>query len=223
MNKKMLLSLFAPALFLVPVRAQQAQEEERVKIPFEFPAYREATVTMMFGSKKQVEGNIYLDGSKFYYLRNGKPIEADLFNIHRIQFGDTVYIPVDTMAARIVAQKGDNMLVCLKTIDRRKMQGRNDAPGSDKRGEGMAYFQLDMFSSMGFMELNNMEEEKNARLFPLKREYYYFLNGQLVPAKEGNVMKRYDKAQRKSLRVITENRRWSWKDENSLVQLLEYL
>lgn len=202
-------------------KAQQAQVEERTKIPFEYPSYRDATITMMFGSKKQVKGNIYLDGSKFYFLQDNQPIEANLYNINRIQFGDTLYMPVDTVAARIVAQKGNNMLVCIKTIDVKKMKGRSD--GDDKRGEGMAYFQLDMLSNMGFMELNNMEEEKKAMTFPLKKEYYYFLNGQKVPAKEAPIMKRYDKAQRKSLRVITENRQWSWKDENSLKQLLEFL
>ena len=175
-------------------QAQQVQIDERTKTPYEYKAYRDATITMMFGSKKQVKGNIYLDGSKFYFMQGNKPIEASLHNINRIQFGDTVYMPVDTMAARIVAQKGNNMLVCIKTIDRQRMTGRNDGKeGSDKRGEGMAYFQLDMLSAMGFMELNNMEEEKKALTFPLKREYYYFLDGQKVPAKEGPVMKRYNK------------------------------
>lgn len=222
--KKTLLSLCLISSLFSPLYAQQAQEEERTPIPFEYPAYRDVTLTMMFGSKKQVKGNIYLDGSKFYFLQDGKPIEANLYNINRIQFGDTLYIPVDTMAARIVAQDGNKMLVCIKTIDKKKMQGRNDARGeNDRRGEGMAYFQLDMLSSMGFMELNNMEEEKKAKMFPLKREYFYFLDGQRVPAKESPIMKRYDKTKRKSLRVITENRRWSWKDENSLKQLLEYL
>lgn len=222
--KKPLLSFMLAFTLYPAAQAQQVQIDERTKTPYEYKAYRDATITMMFGSKKQVKGNIYLDGSKFYFMQGNKPIEASLHNINRIQFGDTVYMPVDTMAARIVAQKGNNMLVCIKTIDRQRMTGRNDGKeGSDKRGEGMAYFQLDMLSAMGFMELNNMEEEKKALTFPLKREYYYFLDGQKVPAKEGPVMKRYNKAQRKSLRVVTENRSWSWKDENSLKQLLEFL
>lgn len=222
---KKALTLLLLAISLHPtVRAQHSPTDERTRIPFEYPAYRDATITMMFGSKKQVKGNIYLDGSKFYFMKDDKPIEADLYNIHRIQFGDTVYMPVDTMAARIVAQKDNNMLVCIKTIDIQRMKGRNDGKGGDdRRGEGMAYFQLDMLSSMGFMELNNMEEEKKAKMFPVKREYYYFLNGEKVSAKENPVLKRYDKATRKSLRVITENRSWSWKDENSLKQLLEFL
>lgn len=222
--KKTFLSLCLISSIFPALYAQQAQEEELSKIPFEYPGYRDATVTMMFGSKKQVKGNIYLDGSKFYFLQGKKPIEADLYNINRIQIGDTTYMPVDTMAARIVAQVGNKMLVCIKTIDKKKMKGRNDARGeNDRRGEGMAYFQLDMLSAMGFMELNNSEVEKKAKLFPLKKEYFYFLDGQKVPAKENPVMKRYDKAKRKSLRVITENRMWSWKDENSLKQLLEFL
>lgn len=223
MRRTLLLPL---ALLSFPLlsRAQQIQEEERTKIPYEYPAYRDAAITMMFGSKKQVKGNIYLDGSKFYFMQGKRPIEADLFNVSRIQFGDTVYIPIDTVAARIVAQLDNKMLVCVKTIDKDKMKGRNDnRNGTDKRNEGMAYAQIDMLSAIGFIELNNSEEEKKAKMFPLKREYYYFIDGQKIPAKEGPVMKRYDKATRKSLRVITENRNWSWKDENSLRQLLEFL
>ena len=46
------------------------------------------------------------------------------------------------------------------------------------------------------------------------------LDGDIVPAKERPVLSRYDKARRKELRVTTENRFWSWKDEKSLIKLL---
>ena len=49
------------------------------------------------------------------------------------------------------------------------------------------------------------------------------IDGQWVPAKEGTVMGRYDRAKRLMLRGMTENRYWSWTDEKSLVQLLPLL
>ena len=109
------------AFCCLEVQGQQAQEEETSPIPYAFPRYREATVTMMFGSKKQVLGNIYLDGSKFYFLQDSVPIEASLGNIHRVAFGDTLYMPVDNMLARIVAEDSAKMLVCVRTIDKYKM------------------------------------------------------------------------------------------------------
>ena len=86
----------------------------------------------------------------------------------------------------------------------------------------MAFFQLDMFSSMGFIELSPENIDKT-KLFPLKREYFFIIDGEIIPAKERPVMKRYTKAQRKVLKGMTENRFWSWKDEQSLAQLLKLL
>ena len=223
MRKSFIIYLITLLYCSLPIMAQQVQEYETTYIPYAFPQYRKATVTMMFGSKKEVMGNIYLDGSKFYFLKDSVSIEASLSNIHRVAFGDTLYMPVDTMLARIVAEDSNKMLVCIRTIDKYKMKGCNDGiHGEDKRGEGMAYFQLDMFSSMGFIELNS-DQTDHSKLFPLKREYFYILNGEIVPAKERPVMKRYTKAQRKVIKGMTENRFWSWKDENSLIQLLELL
>lgn len=75
---------------------------------------------------------------------------------------------------------------------------------------------------MGFIELNPENIDKT-KLFPLKREYFFILDGEIIPAKERPVMKRYTKAQRKILKETTEDRFWSWKDEESLVKLLKLL
>ena len=205
--------------------AQQAPEEERTLIPYEYPQFRDATVTMMFGSQKQVKANIYLDGSKFYFMNGKKAIEADLSNIRQVQFGDTTYIPQDTIMARIVVQDSTKMLICIKTIDKYKMTGRNDGFGGlDQRGEGLPFFQLDnMMGSIGMIELNDGDAQKQAKTFPLKRTYYFIINGEKVPAKESRIMRRYSKEQRKVLKGITENRHWSWSDERSLAQLLGFL
>lgn len=219
-----ILFMILVSFLCLPISGQQVQEEETTPIPYAFPQYRKATVTMMFGSKKEVMGNIYLDGSKFYFLKDSIAIEANLSNISRVAFGDSVYMPVDTSLARIVATKDNNkMLICIQTIDKYKMKGSNDGiHGVDKRGEGMTFFQLDMFSAMGFIELDPGNID-NSRVFPLKREYYFIIDGEIIPAKERPVMKRYTKAQRKVLKGMTENRFWSWKDEQSLVQLLGLL
>ncbi len=219
--KTFILSLSAVLLCHPGLHAQQAPIDERTPIPYEYPAFREATVTMMFGSRKQVKGNIYLDGSKFYFMQEGKAIEADLGNIHRVQFGDSLYIPVKDEMAYIVAEDSGKMLVCVKTIDKYKMEGRKDGfGGRDQSGEGLPFFQLDANGILGMIELNNTEVQEKAGLFPLKREYYFLLDGEIVPAKERPLMSRYDKARRKLLRGMTENRFWSWKDEKSLAQLL---
>ena len=219
--KTFILTLATALLSPLALLAQQAPIDERTPIPYEYPSFRDATVTMMFGSKKQVKGNIYLDGSKFYFMQDGKAIEADPFNIHRVQFGDSLYIPIQEAMGLIVAEDSGKMLVCVKTIDTYKMKGRKDGfGGRDQSGEGLPFFQLDVNGVLGMVELDNSEAREKAKLFPLKREYYFLLDGHIVPAKERPVLSRYNKAQRKVLRGVTENRFWSWRDEKSLVQLL---
>ena len=206
--KTFVLTLTAALLFPLTLHAQQAPIDERTPIPYEYPAFRDATVTMMFGSRKHVKGNIYLDGSKFYFMQDGKAIEADPFNIHRVQFGDSLYIPIKDAMALIVAEDSGDI-------------GRKDGfGGRDQSGEGLPFFQLDVNGVLGTVELDNSEAREKAKLFPLKREYYFLLDGDIVPAKERPVLSRYDKARRKELRVTTENRFWSWKDEKSLIKLL---
>lgn len=209
----------------VGATAQQAPEEERTLIPYEYPQFRDATVTMMLGSKKKVKANIYLDGSKFYFLQGKRAIEADLHNVRQVEFNDTVYIPKDSVMARIVAQDSNKLLICIKTIDKYKMAGKNDGFGGlDQRGEGLPFFQLDnMMGSISMIELNDGDAQKQAKTFPLKRTYYFILDGETVPAKESRIMRRYSKAERKVLKGITENRHWSWSDERSLAQLLGFL
>lgn len=211
-------------LSVTTLQAQTLQEEEYASIPYEFTQYRDATVTMRLGSRKQVKGNIYLDGSKFYFLQNDKPIEAALANILQIQFGDSIYIPKDTMIAQVVARDSTKMLACIKTIDVYQMKGSNDGfSGADRRSEGLDFFQLEFLGITSTISLNNEETKEKARHFPLKREYFYILDGEWIPAKERPVMQRYSKAERKVLKVLTEYRRWSWNDEKSLIQLLELL
>ncbi len=222
--KTFILTVLAGWFCCAALSAQQAQEEERTAVPYEYPAFREATVTMMFGSRKNVKANIYLDGSKFYFMQDDKPIEADLSNIHRVAFGDSIYMPVDNRMARIVAEDSSKMLVCVRTIDLYEMKGRSDGfGGRDQSGEGLPFFQIDINGVLGMVELNNSEAQEKARMFPLKREYFFLLDGDIVPAKERPVMSRYSKTERKRLRELTENRFWSWRDENSLVQLLHIL
>ena len=219
--KTFILTLATALLSPLALLAQQAPIDERTPIPYEYPSFRDATVTMMFGSKKQVKGNIYLDGSKFYFMQDGKAIEADPFNIHRVQFGDSLYIPIQEAMGLIVAEDSGKMLVCVKTIDTYKMKGRKDGfGGRNQSGEGLPFFQLDVNGVLGTIDLDNSEAMEKAGKFPLKREYYFLLDGDIVPAKERPLLSRYDKARRKELRVTTENRFWSWKDEKSLIKLL---
>lgn len=217
-------TLLASLLCCTVLHAQQAQEEERTPIPYEYPAFKDATVTMMFGTQKHVKGNIYLDGSKFYFMQEDKNIEADLGNIRQVSFGDTLYVVMNQMMARVVARDSSKMLVCVKTIDTYEMEGRKDGfGGRDQSGEGLPYFQVDINGVLGMIELNNAPDREKARQFPLKRDYYFILDGDIVPAKEQPVLGRYDEFRQQVLKGLTENRFWSWKDERSLAQLLQLL
>ncbi len=131
---------------------------------------------------------------------------------------------MNQMMARVVARDSSKMLVCVKTIDTYEMEGRKDGfGGRDQSGEGLPYFQVDINGVLGMIELNNAPDREKARQFPLKRDYYFILDGDIVPAKEQPVLGRYDEFRQQVLKGLTENRFWSWKDERSLAQLLQLL
>lgn len=214
--KALLLSVLVLISGCPALMAQQAPVDERTATPYEYPAFKDATVTMMFGSRKHVKGNVYLDGSKFYFMQGQTSIEADLSNIRSIRFGDSLYVPVNaTTVGYVVAQDSNKMLVCVRTIDQYEMNER------DKHSEGLAFAQLEGFS--GVLEMDNREAMERAKKFPVQREYLFRIDGQWIPAKEGPVLDRYDRSKRLMLRGMTENRYWSWTDEQSLAQLLPLL
>lgn len=218
MSSRQIIALGLVLLASLQVRAQQAQIDEWWPQPYEYPTFREAIVSMRFGSKKVVQGNIYLYGSKFYFINRGRAIEAALGNVRSITIGDSTYLPIDTIVARVVAQDSTKMLLCVHTIDTKRMKGHLAASaGDDKNSEGLPYVNIE---GLGILEQNDTEEREKSKMFPLKREYYYMLDGQLIRAKEGTVMRRYSKEERKRLKQLTENRHWSWHDEQSLAALL---
>lgn len=219
MNKKIGV-LLCLAFFAMGTAAQQNQEKENVKVPYAYTKYQDATLTFLFGSKKKVMANIYYDGSRLYYLQDSIPMQADLHNIVKAEFPDATYLAMDSMMARLVAEKDGKRLLCVKTIDVPNMIGRDDGM-HDKKGEGLPFFQLEGF---GILDMAGTEPVNQKTLFPIVRSYYVtFPDGSIVPAKDRYLKKRYKGEKRKQFVMFTEDRFWSWNDEASLVKLLDIL
>jgi hypothetical protein len=220
MLRKFFLSLLLIAT-TIPGWAQQNQVQETTKIPYAYNKYQDATLTMLFGSKKKVQANIYYDGSRLYFLKDSVPMQATLNNIIKADFPDATYIAVNDFMAKVVAVKDEKMLLCVKTIDKDAMRGRDDGM-HDRKGEGLPFFQLEGFGMIDMAGTDVAYAKENAQ-FPIMRTYYIrTADGTVLPAKESILKKRLTGDKKKQFKIFTENRLWSWKDEDSLKQLLDF-
>ena len=58
---------------------------------------------------------------------------------------------------------------------------------------------------------------------PLCDTYYFSVKGRIIRANETEFKKVMDPGQKQAFKVLMGNRFWSWKDEESLKMLLDFL
>ena len=114
MKQQFVILLFA-LLSALPASAQQALVMKRSQTPLLYPEFREAKILQPFGRFVTAKANIFLKDGSLVYLddKTGKVMRAYVSNIIGVNFGDSVrYLKVDSVMARVVAEKNYNYLLC---------------------------------------------------------------------------------------------------------------
>ncbi len=194
--------------------AQQQREDRRSKTQFAFPEFKDAKVLQPFGRFVKAKANILLLKSTLCYMEGDKVKEAYVKNILGVEFDSVKYVKVDSVMARVVATKGYNRLVCVTTIDREQYEAETQG------GENLPYFFME--NSGVFLDLDP-ERQQLPKGLPLKDKYYFVCKGQTVAANERNIKKLVRPDMKRAFKSLMADRWWSWKDEESLRQLLDYL
>lgn len=200
--------------------AQQAQEDLRTDRQLVFPHFREAKVLQTFNRSIKVKANIMYRNAALCFIdeSDGKIRQAFTNNIVGVEFDSIRYVKVDTVSmGLVVAEQGYNRLLAVTTIDMKRYKeltgGNTDLP----------FVSLDM-GGMGmdqFIDLSGAEQQAN-KGYPLRRDYFFYLKGRIVPAKERLIKKEVDPKMKTAFKNLMADRWWSWKDEKSLSQLLMY-
>lgn len=216
MKRFILLSVCTLLAFVV--QAQQNQKLQRVQSALLFEGWPDATVVQSFNRKLKTKANIFLkDASLVYRNNDGKVMKAHLTkNILGVNFGDSLrYLKIDeTSLGKVIAQKGYNYLLCKTSVNMPLYREETDG------GKGMDYF--DMPDNNVFLNLDS-EKRDDEQGIPLMNTYYFSIMGTVIPATESEFKNFVSKDQMQAFKVLKENRFWSWKDEESLKMLFDFL
>lgn len=201
--------------------AQQQQEELRSNSQLVFPEFREGRVLQSFGRSVKAKVNILYRNAALCYLdtTDNKIKQATNNSIWGVEIDSIRYVKVkDQRMGRVLAEQAGKQLLCVTTIDLPRYKELTMG------GVDMPFFEIDMggFGYDQFMDLSNNEQASN-KGYPLKREYYFMLEGEAVPANFKMLKDHVKPELRTAFKRQTEDQWWSWKDDKSLEKLLMFL
>ena len=213
--KKTILFLFALLWVSGATMAQQAQVERRSKIPFANKDFKDGNIEFAFGKDKIYKANIFLKDASLLYKNDTTVMKANLFGVISVDFGDALYRKTGDRMGKVIEQKGEVFLTVVTTIDTDRM--REDA----RSGRNSTFLDLPEFNL--FIDTNaDYWAEGEGSSWPLKDEYFFVVKGEAIPAAEKIVKKSIRADKRNDFKELMKNRKWSWKDANSLKVLVDY-
>lgn len=213
--KKTILFLFALLWVSGATMAQQAQVERRSKIPFAYKDFKDSNIEFAFGKDKIYKANIFLKDASLLYKNDTTVMKANLFGVISVDFGDALYRKTGDHMGKVIEQKGEVFLTVVTTIDTDRM--REDA----RSGRNSTFLDLPEFNL--FIDTNaDYWAEGEGSSWPLKDEYFFVVKGEAIPAAEKIVRKSIRADKRNDFKELMKNRKWSWKDANSLKVLVDY-
>lgn len=213
--KKTILFLFALLWVSGATMAQQAQVERRSKIPFAYKDFKDGNIEFAFGKDKIYKANIFLKDASLLYKNDTTVMKANLFGVISVDFGDALYRKTGDRMGKVIEQKGEVFLTVVTTIDTDRM--REDA----RSGRNSTFLDLPEFNL--FIDTNaDYWAEGEGSSWPLKDEYFFVVKGEAIPAAEKIVKESIHADKRNDFKELMKNRKWSWKDANSLKVLVDY-
>lgn len=213
--KKTILFLFALLWVSGATMAQQAQVERRSKIPFAYKDFKDGNIEFAFGKDKIYKANIFLKDASLLYKNDTTVMKANLFGVISVDFGDALYRKTGDRMGKVIEQNGEVFLTVVTTIDTDRM--REDA----RSGRNSTFLDLPEFNL--FIDTNaDYWAEGEGSSWPLKDEYFFVVKGEAILAAEKIVKKSIRADKRNDFKELMKNRKWSWKDANSLKVLVDY-
>ena len=209
-----ILSLLLAACMAAGAWGQQSQELQRTQSIFAFPTFQEAKVLQSFGRFTKARVNILLKNSTLCFLDSTTVKEAYVSGVTGVQFDSVRYMKIgEKQMARVVAQKGYNFLLCVTTIDQKRLKAETEG------GDNLPFLEI---PDAGFFYEIDGQTFTFKQGYPLQKKYYFNLKGTVVPANETVIKKHVREEMRTAFRNLMGDRFWSWNDEASLTQLFTY-
>ena len=218
MKIKHLLTLTLLLLLPSSLFAQQSRKQVRSATPFANTEFKRAKIIQAFGKFVWAEANIYLKDASLCFIENDTIKKAYVDKVFAVQFDSATYRKVENQQmGLVVAEKNYNSLVRVRTIDMKQYTEEHD--GTQNAG----FLDFDGIGRMqsSFIDLHN--EVFLEKGFPVKDKYYFIIKGKCVVANESHVEREISKQHMDDFKKLMRDQWWSWRDEESLKKLLEFL
>ena len=196
----------------------QLIEEVRSETVFHFNDFKKAKVIQPFGRFIEVEANVLLKDASLCFVENDTIKKAFLDKVIAVQFDSVEFRTIDKrMLGQVIAIKNYNYLVRVRTIDMERYTAENDG------SENGAFFEFDGVGRgrSEFIDLDSDIYRKSG--YPLKDKYYFIVKGRPVVASESHVRREISSWSMDRFKTLMNDRWWSWRNEESLIMLLELL
>lgn len=215
--KSKILSLCLMLWCSLTVWGQQQQSQLRSVSPFHFEEFQDAKVLQPFGRYIKTRANIFLKDGTLLFIQDNNILQANVQNVLGVAFDTVLFLKVnDNQMGRVVHEKNYNYLLCVTTIDMEKL-------GAEQSGSEDPDF-LEIPDAGVFINIENesfkRDEDKG---YPLKKKYYFKIRDKVIPANESHFKKVVRTDKKKEFKALMNNKRWSWWDETSLIQLFDYI
>lgn len=219
--KKILLSLFGMCLFVF-VSAQTYTPNTRW--PYLFENFTDGTIYFSGNKKTSAQLNIHLWGNVLHYVSNdGRIFETTDRNIIWVEIGADVFLYGDNQLMRLVAEKGNNVLLCLRTGDFDSMNAGTGAYGASLNSSAATDLSSLDLGGLDKPALAKMQEEKNTgRDIPMRNTYYYVINGHLVEATKKDMTRFIGEEKEDVWKSFLKTNKIKWKKEDSLKKVLDF-
>lgn len=193
----------------VTASAQVAPSKSQISTAF--PQFKSATIVLTDGRVlRQGTSNVFLKNSKLVYKHLGKVLEANMDVIDRVDFGDRVYLKMDSALMYIVDSVKSNLLLCKSVID---MDAYNRNMVNNRQVTN-----LDI-NTMVSVTTTDLSSESDL-IYPISNNYYFWIDGKLIKAHERSLSRELPKEKRHLLKAIIYEPGFSWLDVKYLSRIL---
>lgn len=195
------------------------------KWPYIYEEFQDGTVYFQNDQKtKTMKLNVHLQNSTLHYLDGNSILQSNPRGIEKVQIGNDTFIYMNGLLVHQLSSLDNVALVKLTKADFKALtKGTTGAYGMST--EVSATNDLSSIQLSGSVNLNHTQmklERSEGKDLPLINEYYFIFGDKVVEATRKDVEKSLGEDGKTKLKAFVKQNKIKWKDEVSLIKLLEF-
>lgn len=220
--KKFFVTLF---FVLTTLTVVGQRYEPNTKWPYIYDDFISGNIYFDGNKKTSLKLNIHLWGNKLHYLSESQKIqEATDQGVVRVEIGKDAYIFCDHQLMKFLAVEQNNLLVELTKADFDALFSGTGAYGASLNSSASRDLSSLDLGGLDSPEIGRLLQERNdGRTIPLRRLFYFVIDGKLVDASKKSVESTLNENDLKPWNAFVKQNKIKWKDEESLKKVLSFI